>query len=86
MSKHEIAAPSNAANAQRLEATARLLEEQAANLFRVRAYRQAAATVERLGEPAGRTGCTERRTGWLFTTTATTATAKPPSSPSTRAR
>jgi putative hydrolase len=52
MSKHEIAAPSNAVIAQRLEATARLLDDQAANLFRVRAYRQAAATVERLGEPA----------------------------------
>ncbi|TDJ57289.1 MAG: hypothetical protein E2O47_00280 [Gemmatimonadetes bacterium] len=63
MSKHEIAAPSNAAIAQRLEATARLLEEQAANLFRVRAYRQAAATVERLGEPAGPTGCTGQRIG-----------------------
>jgi len=35
-----------------LEEVARLLEEQAANPFRVRAYRQAAATVEHLGEPA----------------------------------
>ncbi len=52
MSKRQVVPPSNAVIARQLEEVARLLEEQAANPFRVRAYRQAAATVERLGEPA----------------------------------
>ena len=52
MSKRQVIPPSNAAIARQLDEVARLLEEQAANPFRVRAYRQAAATLGRLGEPA----------------------------------
>jgi DNA polymerase (family 10) len=52
MSKRQVVPPSNAVIARQLEEVARLFEEQAANPFRVRAYRQAAFTVERLGEPA----------------------------------
>ena len=52
MRKRQVVPPSNAVIARQLEEVARLFEEQAANPFRVRAYRQAAFTVERLGEPA----------------------------------
>jgi DNA polymerase/3'-5' exonuclease PolX len=41
----------NHAIAQRLMAHARLLESESDNLFRVRAYRRAAATVETLARP-----------------------------------
>ena len=50
MGKQEVEPSSNAVIGRQLEEVARLLEEQAADPFRVRAYRQAAATVERLGE------------------------------------
>lgn len=52
MNKHNVAPPSNAAISRQLEEAAGLLEEQAANPFRVRAYRQAATTVAHLPEPA----------------------------------
>jgi len=44
--------PQNAAIAHRLEEVGRLLEEQGANRFRVRAYQAAAATMRRLDRPA----------------------------------
>ena len=37
---------------QRLQEVAQLLEEQGANRFRIRAYRSAAETIERLTVPA----------------------------------
>lgn len=46
------APPSNAAIADQLDAVAELLEAQAANPFRVRAYRMAAETVRHLTQPA----------------------------------
>jgi len=42
----------NLAAARRLEQAARILEEQDASLYRVRAYRSAAATVRALDRPA----------------------------------
>lgn len=46
-------APSNSQIADSLEEVARLLEEQGANMFRVRAYRTAAANLRRLAQPVG---------------------------------